>query len=279
MSVQNHRKAAVYRLFGAAGDLLYIGSSYDPDKRCEAHRSTEWWPLVARRTDEWCTSRVKAYDAESAAIWIEQPKYNNAGTRTYVHPATGIPKGQTKQRLGYLAHTSRRDACRTQMEHAAYAAALAHPEDIPLDYIRRADRASTVLIEDMQGLEWPERRRSLEKGRQFEIRALHAEGASDEDVALIMGAIQARIGPLPYLTASERIGSRRGGDGKIMHVVHAEFQGRWWDCRFPALGLGAPVAYAFSEIEQASRISISKWTGIAFENVAIRIRAIGPPTE
>lgn len=46
------RPAAVYRLWAAEGTLLYVGSSYDPDRRCARHQSTPWWSRVVRRTDE-----------------------------------------------------------------------------------------------------------------------------------------------------------------------------------------------------------------------------------
>lgn len=46
------RRAAVYRLYDAAGTLLYIGSAYDPEQRVERHRKKPWWPQAVRRTDE-----------------------------------------------------------------------------------------------------------------------------------------------------------------------------------------------------------------------------------
>lgn len=77
------RSAAVYRLYDKGGALLYIGSSYDPDKRCDAHRRTPWWPLVASRTEEWHRSRGKAYREETKAINSEAPRYNRMGTPDY----------------------------------------------------------------------------------------------------------------------------------------------------------------------------------------------------
>ena len=74
------RPAAVYRLYAADGTLLYIGSSYNPDARCEVHRRRPWWREVARRTEEWHPFRGAAYWAETKAIRIESPKFNRAGT-------------------------------------------------------------------------------------------------------------------------------------------------------------------------------------------------------
>lgn len=77
------RRAAVYRLYDSAGALLYIGSAFDPEKRCQAHRRKPWWRQVAQRVDEWHATRVHAYTAEMAAISIERSAYNVMGTEAY----------------------------------------------------------------------------------------------------------------------------------------------------------------------------------------------------
>lgn len=74
-------RAAVYRLFAADGELLYIGCSNNPDSRCKAHRHRKpWWREVAKRTDEWYETRDAADAAETDAIKAEKPKYNVRGT-------------------------------------------------------------------------------------------------------------------------------------------------------------------------------------------------------
>ncbi|MBT3164011.1 hypothetical protein HTV80_12915 [Streptomyces sp. Vc74B-19] len=73
---QDARPAAVYRLFDEAGRVLYIGSAYDPARRCKAHRGKDWWPQVAGRSDEWHPSRTAAYLAETKAIRRERPPAN-----------------------------------------------------------------------------------------------------------------------------------------------------------------------------------------------------------
>ncbi len=87
MSVANEphedRPAAVYRLWDADGALLYVGSSYNPDERCQRHRTAPWWPLVTRRTDEWRSNRADAYHGEMAAIEKEEPVHNVMGTAAY----------------------------------------------------------------------------------------------------------------------------------------------------------------------------------------------------
>ncbi|WP_406501552.1 GIY-YIG nuclease family protein [Streptomyces sp. NBC_01590] len=84
---QAARRAAVYRLFAADGALLYVGSAYDPEERAKAHRRKDWWPLVARRTDEWHASRDDAYAAEERAIVAEDPAHNVSGTARNTGPA------------------------------------------------------------------------------------------------------------------------------------------------------------------------------------------------
>ncbi|MFJ1869942.1 GIY-YIG nuclease family protein [Streptomyces chartreusis] len=86
--IQTQRKAAVYRLYAADGTLLYIGSAYDPEGRCKAHRKLPWWPLVARRAEEWFESRGGAYRAEMKAIAAEGSQHNAMGTPSYRTPDT-----------------------------------------------------------------------------------------------------------------------------------------------------------------------------------------------
>lgn len=70
------RRAAVYRLYDADGELLYIGSAYDPEGRAKKHRERPWWSQVARREDEWHPSREAAYIAETEAIEQARPPGN-----------------------------------------------------------------------------------------------------------------------------------------------------------------------------------------------------------
>jgi predicted GIY-YIG superfamily endonuclease len=70
------RRAAVYRLYDAAGTLLYIGSAYDPGDRWDEHRKKPWAAAVAERTERWYPDRSAAYAAETAAIKSEMPRHN-----------------------------------------------------------------------------------------------------------------------------------------------------------------------------------------------------------
>lgn len=77
------RPAAVYRLYDTEGALLYVGSSFDPDRRLVDHRRKAWGRLIARRTVEWHPDRDAADAAESRAIETEHPQYNHVGTPEY----------------------------------------------------------------------------------------------------------------------------------------------------------------------------------------------------
>ena len=100
--------AAVYRLWDAAGCLLYIGSAYDPEHRCTFHHTKPWWPEVARRTEEWHESRGAAYQAEMDAIGVEASRYNVMGTPTYVTPDT--PAIRRRQELASVRSKLMRQA-------------------------------------------------------------------------------------------------------------------------------------------------------------------------
>lgn len=85
---QRNRRAAVYRLCSAAGDLLYIGSAYNPEQRCIAHKKAPWWPEVVRRTEDWHRDRGSAYAAEQRAIATEGALHNKMGSPDYEAPVT-----------------------------------------------------------------------------------------------------------------------------------------------------------------------------------------------
>jgi len=82
---------ALYRLYDADGELLYIGTSCDPRARMVNHRTRAWWPLVSERRDEWHQDRDSARAAERAAIQAERPRYNVADT-PLVHAICNAPR-------------------------------------------------------------------------------------------------------------------------------------------------------------------------------------------
>jgi hypothetical protein len=70
----------LYRLFGAAGDLLYAGVTGDLRGRFTQHAADKhWWSQVTRKTVTWYGSRSDALLAETAAIADEHPRYNIVG--------------------------------------------------------------------------------------------------------------------------------------------------------------------------------------------------------
>lgn len=74
----NSRKTAVYRLFNQAGELLYVGASWNPKARIPSHQDKPWWPQVAKSTIEWHPDRATALHFEASAIVEEHPLYNVA---------------------------------------------------------------------------------------------------------------------------------------------------------------------------------------------------------
>jgi prevent-host-death family protein len=76
-----NQPTALYRLFSAAGRLLYVGISSNPDERLKQHASTApWWKEVASHAVERHPDRAAAAAAELEAIKTEGPQYNRAGS-------------------------------------------------------------------------------------------------------------------------------------------------------------------------------------------------------
>jgi predicted GIY-YIG superfamily endonuclease len=74
---------AVYRLYDAAGMLLYVGVAIDPEVRLACHaREKAWWEDADqdRTRIEWHPDRLTALTAEMNAIESEGPVHNVTGT-------------------------------------------------------------------------------------------------------------------------------------------------------------------------------------------------------
>lgn len=68
---------ALYRLYSATGDLLYVGITDHLKVRLAAHaKDKTWWSQVARKTVEWHPGKPEAEAAEAAAIRTEKPAHN-----------------------------------------------------------------------------------------------------------------------------------------------------------------------------------------------------------
>lgn len=73
-------RTSLYRAFDAAGTLLYVGISTNPEQRWREHAiSKAWWRSdVSRKTIEWHESRTAAGQAEAVAVRTESPVHNLA---------------------------------------------------------------------------------------------------------------------------------------------------------------------------------------------------------
>lgn len=93
-------ETAVYRLYDADDNLLYVGVGVDPSTRWRAHREQkEWWRSVVKITIERHPTRVEALRAEQAAIVTEGPRYNIVySTRSRLRALSERPS-----RLGWCA--------------------------------------------------------------------------------------------------------------------------------------------------------------------------------
>ncbi|WP_329376101.1 hypothetical protein [Streptomyces sp. NBC_01483] len=85
-------RTAVYRFFGANGELLYLGITHDLQERWGTHeRIQPWWLDVSRREFTWYDTRAEAEEIEATATAVQKPRYDRSGQRT-----TG---GEVDQRL------------------------------------------------------------------------------------------------------------------------------------------------------------------------------------
>ena len=72
-------RTALYHIYDARDELLYVGISKDFGTRWKQHAKAQpWWPDVERQTVKWYGSRPDAEAAEKVAIKLERPKYNKA---------------------------------------------------------------------------------------------------------------------------------------------------------------------------------------------------------
>lgn len=108
------RRTALYRLFNADGQLLYVGIAYDPKSRWYSHVNTSpWWPNVARKEVEWFEHRNAAVTAEMIAVRTEKPIHNVVwADDPKPHPKAPTRKRpamseEMKAKLAHAAHVYR----------------------------------------------------------------------------------------------------------------------------------------------------------------------------
>ncbi|CQR59266.1 GIY-YIG nuclease family protein [Streptomyces leeuwenhoekii] len=76
---------AVYRFYGAAGELLYVGITSDPKSRWRSHAGEKpWWHEVARKEVTWFANRTEAGIAELHAIETEGPRYDRSNPKNKI---------------------------------------------------------------------------------------------------------------------------------------------------------------------------------------------------
>jgi len=80
MTQDRPRRTALYRLYNARNELIYVGVTWLTfPVRMRGHAYVQpWWDEVARATVVWYETREKAEAAETEAIAAERPKYNKA---------------------------------------------------------------------------------------------------------------------------------------------------------------------------------------------------------
>jgi excinuclease UvrABC nuclease subunit len=76
----------VYRMYAWDGRLLYVGRTYRPGQRMQAHASlSHWWAATTHVTFRAYTDQAEAREVEIDAIRQDFPAYNVAH-RSKVHP-------------------------------------------------------------------------------------------------------------------------------------------------------------------------------------------------
>jgi hypothetical protein len=88
---------AVYRMFGHAGELLYIGKTGHLH-RFDDHAVKRWFPAVSRIALEWYETEAAARVAERRAIQTERPRYNIASTSKRRRLRESAPKAPAPAR-------------------------------------------------------------------------------------------------------------------------------------------------------------------------------------
>lgn len=85
----DYRPETVYRLFNAAGELLYVGYTFNPIARIKGHRRESYWGSeIASVRLEFFDSEKLARSAEARIINDEKPLHN----LQWLHPLKGGPR-------------------------------------------------------------------------------------------------------------------------------------------------------------------------------------------
>lgn len=81
----NDEPTALYRLYDAAGHLLYVGITDNPRERWTLHANDKpWWHEVVRKEVTWFGTRVEAGITELRAIDTEGPRYDRSNPKNRI---------------------------------------------------------------------------------------------------------------------------------------------------------------------------------------------------
>lgn len=79
----NDEPTALYRLYDADNNLLYLGISWHPDFRWQQHQNNKHWThQVVRKTVQWYPTRLEALAAEERATAAEKPRHDSSWRKT-----------------------------------------------------------------------------------------------------------------------------------------------------------------------------------------------------
>ncbi|MEV5941296.1 GIY-YIG nuclease family protein [Streptomyces sp. NPDC051994] len=97
------KRTALYRLYDAGDQLLYVGVAQDPKVRFRQHRSEKpWWPAVAMKDIEWFPSAGAALSEERRAIKEECPRHNERSVPWF--PDDGEPPAEPVSMVALMAN-------------------------------------------------------------------------------------------------------------------------------------------------------------------------------
>jgi predicted GIY-YIG superfamily endonuclease len=97
---QSPGRTALYRLYDADDELLYVGITWNPKSRWESHATYKsWWHKVARKTVEWHEDRRTAIAAEARITAAEKPRYDDSARRSQGTPRRNAPDHEGIQKV------------------------------------------------------------------------------------------------------------------------------------------------------------------------------------